>query len=181
LYKANNPSEHVKFTKQYTIVNKVGYKIALIGYIPDYSLDILHKRIAPYKIDDDIDNFTKIVKQINSIEQPDLTIVVAHDKPQRLANKLFKQDVQFLTGGHDHNGRAGIAKSGIPYIQADAFANGYSTATITIKPNKEFICDEKDIEYIPITDDDEKIKLLYDNPENLNNLDKDILNLSHIS
>ena len=181
LYKAENPNEHVEFTKQYTIVNKAGYKIALIGYIPDYSSDILGKRIEPYKIDDNIDNFTKIIKQINNKEQPDVTIVVAHDEPEELANKLSNKDVQFLTGGHVHKGRAGIAKSSIPYIQADAMANGYATATITIMPNKTIVCSEQDVEYIPIANNIEKIKMLYDNQENVNNLDRDILNLSHIA
>ena len=180
LYNADT-NDHVDFTKQYSIVNKAGYKIALIGYIPDYSSDILEKRIAPYKIDDDIDNFTKIVQQVNSEEKPDLTIVVAHDEPKKIANKLSNQDVQFLTGGHDHKARTGIAKSSIPYMQADAFANGYATATITIKPNKEVICDEQDIQYFAIADDDKKIEMLYDNQDNVDSLDKDILNLSHIA
>jgi 2',3'-cyclic-nucleotide 2'-phosphodiesterase (5'-nucleotidase family) len=42
--------ERVPFTRDYVIVEKAGLRVALIGYIPDYSGGIMHEKIAPYAI-----------------------------------------------------------------------------------------------------------------------------------
>ena len=50
LYDAET-KERSAYTKDYVIVEKAGYRIALIGYIPDYSGEIMRSMIEPYAID----------------------------------------------------------------------------------------------------------------------------------
>lgn len=166
------------YTKDYVVVNKANKKIALIGYIPDYSGDILASWIAPYTIDEDLDKFNAKIKEINEKEKPDATIVMAHANPILLADKFDKKDVQLVAGGHDHSFRYGVSKlTGISFIQADSFAKGYSQAVIKFNKENQVSVENPSIVDIVTTNKDN----LYDNDNNKNKLNKEILNLSHVS
>ena len=173
LYSASG-DEKVSFTQDYVIVEKAGYRIALIGYIPDYSNKIMTSKIKDYEIKDDMEEFSALVKEINEKENPDVTIVVAHEYPVDVANALDPDDVDLVTGGHKHDGICGIADSGIPYIQGDCYAKGYSSAVIVI--DSEGNVSIEDLMAVSITEEPE---LLYDTPDNADNFDPDILALSH--
>lgn len=165
--------QHSSYTKDYAIVNKANKRIALIGYVPDYSCDILAQNIAPYTIDEDLDKFIIRIKEINEKEKPDATIVMAHANPIPLADKFDKKDVQLVAGGHDHDFKAGVSKkTSIPFIQADCFAQGYSEAIIKINHDNQVTVEEPNFVDIVSTDDEKLYK------ENSNNLNKEILKLS---
>ena len=124
--------ERVPFTRDYVIVEKAGLRVALIGYIPDYSHTIMHEKIAPYAIHEDLSDLSRRVKEINAAEQPDVTVVMAHAIPVDVAAALSPEDVDLVTGGHKHQGIYGVAESGVPYIQGDCYAKGYASATIVV-------------------------------------------------
>ena len=161
-------------TKDYVIVEKAGYHIALIGYVPDYLNDMASSKSEPYEIHDDLSEFSARIKEINESERPDVTIVVAHDDPVRVADALNHDDVDLVTGGRDHAGISGISESGIPYIQAAERAQGYASATIVIDYNGNVTIE--DPEYTSII---EEPGLLYDTLSNSGNFNSDILALSH--
>ena len=114
--------ERVPFTRDYVIVEKAGLRVALIGYIPDYSHTIMHEKIAPYAIHEDLSDLSRRVKEINAAEQPDVTVVMAHAIPVDVAAALSPEDVDLVTGSHKHQGIYGVAESGVPYIQGDCYA-----------------------------------------------------------
>lgn len=106
LYNANT-NERVEYTRDYTIVKKGGKNIALIGYIPDYSSSIEASKFKGYKIDPDFNKFNKRVKEIKELENPDVTIVLAHEDPSNaeftgVADNVLQEDVDLVTGGHTH-------------------------------------------------------------------------------
>ena len=173
LYSSNNHNRSL-FTKDYVIVEKAGRRIALIGYIPDYSDDIMQSKIEPYELHGDLDEFSQRVKEINEAEKPDVTIVLAHEKPVTVANTLDHEDVDLVAGGHEHAAVFGVADSGIPFIQAENYAKGYACATIVIDPEGNVT-----IEDTRSTSIVEEPELLYDTLSNSGNLDPDILALSH--
>lgn len=173
LYSSNNHNRSL-FTKDYVIVEKAGRRIALIGYIPDYSDDIMQSKIEPYELHGDLDEFSQRVKEINEAEKPDVTIVLAHEKPVTVANALDHEDVDLVAGGHEHAAVFGVADSGIPFIQAENYAKGYACATIVIDPEGNVT-----IEDTRSTSIVEEPELLYDTLSNSGNLDPDILALSH--
>lgn len=165
-----------EFTKDYVIVEKAGYKIALIGYIPDYSGDIMRAKISPYEIQDDLSSLSQRVKEINEAETPDITIVLAHQDPITVAAGLDPEDVDLIAGGHTHAGLYGTADNGIPYIQSDCNAKGYSQATLVISADGTVTIEDQ--LYTSITENSE---LLYDTPENAGNFDEEVLALSHVA
>ena len=166
--------ERVPFTRDYVIVEKAGLRVALIGYIPDYSGTIMYEKIAPYVIKDDLSALSRRVKEINAAEQPDVTIVMAHATPVEVASALSPEDVDLVTGGHKHEGIYGVAESGVPYIQSDCYAKGYASANIVIDGDGTVRIEEP--LYTSITED---IEALFDTPENADHLDPTVLSISH--
>ena len=165
--------ERVDFTRDYVLVEKAGYTIALIGYICDYSSAIIAERIAPYTIEGDYESFSARVEEINALEEPDITVVVAHEEAETVAEALDPEQVDLVVGGHRHKGASGTASNGLAYIQGGYNGQGYATATLVItKAGEVFV---EDCLYTQITQDAE---LLYDTPENAENLDETVLAIS---
>lgn len=173
LYYKNNHSRTL-FTKDYIIVEKAGYRIALIGYIPDYSDEIMTSKAAPYEIHGDLDGFEARVKDINEGEKPDVTIVIAHQDPVIVADALSREDVDIVCGCHAHDGIAGVADNGVPYIRSLNYAQGYASAVIVIDNEGNVTIEEPSC--ISIVEEPEK---LYDTLSNAGEFDPEILKLSH--
>ena len=173
LYYANS-KERVSFAKDYVIVTKAGYRICLIGYIPDFSDDIMYKRIAPYEIKGDLEAFNLRVKEIVEAEKPDATVVLAHDYCVDVAAAMDSEYVDLVAGGHTHMAKYGVSGTGVAYIQGKNYAHGYANATLVFDENGKVTVEEK--AYVSIIEDTSK---LLDKPENAGNFDERILKLSH--
>ena len=169
LYYADS-GERTAFTQDYVVLEKAGYSICLIGYIPDYSNEIMTSKVSSYVINSDLDAFVERVREINEIEQPDVTIVMAHETPEYIADAFTTDEVQLVTGGHVHAGIYGVASSSVTYIQGDTQAKGYASAVIVI--DEAGNVSVEDPNYTCITENPE---LLYDTPENADLLDDDVL------
>ena len=166
--------DRVDFTRDYVIVEKAGARIALIGYVDDYTMTIMADKIAPYDIDADLSAFAARVREINEAEKPDATVVLCHCMPVGVAEALSPEDVDLVCGGHVHDGIYGVAGSGVPYIQANASAQGYASAVIVLGEDGSVRVES--LMYTPITDNKEA---LYDTPENAEALDGAVLAISH--
>ena len=126
--------DRVDFAKDYVIVEKGGKRIALIGYISDFSSQVMTSKIEKYEIDDDIDALIAKIKEVNESENPDVTVVVSFSGASSLAEKLSSDDVDLVTGGHNQasNGSAGISSTGVAYLESACYAQGYVYATIVV-------------------------------------------------
>lgn len=165
--------DRVDFTQDYVIVEKAGYRIALIGYIPDYSMDIMAERIAPYDIDGSLQHLAETVAEINESETPDVTVVMAHAAPEQVAAALDPAQVDLVTGGHSHAGVYGVADSGVTYIQGACQGQGYASATVAI--DAEGNVTVEDPLYTSITADR---TALYNTAENAARLDETVVAIS---
>ena len=175
LYNTTN-DRRTLMTKDYVIVEKAGYRIALIGYIPDYSSEILSSKMTEYKIHDDLGEFAAHVKEINEAEHPDATVVIGHCDPETLANALDPADVDLVCGGHTHKGLCDTASNGITYIQPEKDAQGYARATIVIDNEGNVRIEDqayKSIMEVP--------EFLYDTADNAEYLDPVILDISKVA
>lgn len=166
---------HSSIVKDYVILDKDGVSVAVIGYIPDYSMDIMAAKIAPYDIDPDLDKLNAKIDSVIAAEKPDVVMVLAHASPAYLAKALDPNKVDLVLGGHSHTASFGVADNGIAYIQGNCQAKGYANAKLqynTVTGEAEVLAPN----YISITD---KRDALYDNDENKANLDPDVLAISH--
>jgi len=166
--------DRVEFTRDYVIVEKAGYTVALIGYIPDFSMEIMAEQIAPYDIHGSLAELSARVQEICALEQPDITVVMAHAAPEAVAEAMDPALVDLVTGGHVHRGIAGVAGNGVPYIQGGCQGQGYASATIVIGADGSVSVE--DPAYNEITRDK---TALYDTPENTDRLDDTVLAISH--
>jgi len=160
-------------TKDYVIVEKGGIRIALIGYTPDYSSEILSSKIEEFEFNGDLTEFSNRVKEINEAEQPAVTIVVAHEAADVVANALDPADVDLVTGGHTNDHECGVAGSGVAYIQSYEEATGYGRATLVIDNEGNVMVESPAC--VSIMDNPD---LLYDTLSNADNFDPDIKAIS---
>ena len=166
------------FVKDYVVVDKGGVTVAIVGYIPDYSMDIMAAKIAPYDIDSDVEKLNAKIADVVKAENPDVVVVLAHAGPSGLAKKLNPELVDLVVGGHSHTAAFGTADNGIAYIQGNCQAKGYANAKI------QFNTETKEVTVVAPTyvntTDKTNIKNLYDTEGN-KNLDPEVLAISHAS
>lgn len=177
LYKAGT-TNRADFTKDYVVLDKAGYKVAVIGYIPDYSMDIMAAKINPYDIKPEMDALKAKIAEVNKTEQPDVTVVLAHASPKSLANAMDPAQVDLVLGGHSHSASVGTAENGIAYIQGNCQAKGYATAEICVNPETKEVKVEAP-SYVSTTDKDNQ-KNLYATEGN-DKLDPEVLAISKAS
>lgn len=177
LYDADT-TNRASFVKDYVIVDKAGVKVALVGYIPDYSMDIMTAKIAPYDIDPSIEKLNAKIESIVAAENPDVVVVVAHASPRGLANSVNSELVDLVVGGHSHSISYGVADNGVAYIQGNCQAKGYANAKI------QFNTETKEVtvvnpSYVNTTGRD-NTQNLFDTEGNTK-LDPTVLAISHAS
>ena len=171
-------TNRASFVSDYVIVDKAGVKVALVGYIPDYSMDIMTAKIAPYDIDLSIEKLNAKIESIVAAEDPDVVVVVAHASPRGLANSVNSELVDLVVGGHSHTVSYGVADNGVAYIQGNCQAKGYANAKI------QFNTETKEVtvvnpSYVNTTGRD-NTQNLYDTEGNTK-LDPTVLAISHAS
>ncbi len=166
--------ERVPFTRDYTVVEKAGFRIAVIGYIDDYSDEIMTSKIVPYTIDGSLERLDLLVREVNEKEKPDAVLVLAHAAPQPIAEAMDPDQVDLVLGGHKHGIAADTAENGIPYIQGNCYAQGFASAVLVFGPDGSVSVEE--IQYTDLSEDKEA---LFDTEENLENLDETVLDISY--
>ena len=173
LYDAET-GERVPFTKDWTMIEKAGKRIAVAGYIPDYRGEVMSAKIKPYRIDKDLAKLEARIRDIRENEQPDAVIILAHENPEIVAEAMDPGQVDLVCGGHTHEIRTGTAGNGIPYIQGYCYAYGFASAELTFTSDNTPV-----VENLNYTDIMTEPAQLYDTEENAAYLDPEILEISH--
>ena len=153
--------ERVPFTKDYTVVEKAGLRVAVIGFIPNYRSTIMTARIAPYSIDGDLTKLDALVRKVNEKEKPDATVIVVHDNPTKVAEAMDPTQVDLVVGGHTNDMLAETAPNGIAYIQGGYYGNGFASAVLTVDAGGNVRAEE--LAYTPITTDKDSLLLKEEN------------------
>ncbi len=171
--------DRVAFAKDYVIVEKGGKRIALIGYISDFSSQVMTSKIEAYEIDPDIDALKAKIQEVKEAENPDVTVVVSFAGASSLAEKLDKSEVDLVTGGHNQasTGSAGVSSTGVGYLESACYAQGYVYLTLVID-NKTGEVTVEDAGAKAITGRGVDTSVLLDTGDNPN-LDPTVLAISH--
>lgn len=177
--------KRVNFTKDYVIVekettsidgNKKDAKVAIFGYVDDYSSDIMAEKIAPYKIKED--DLTKLEQEAEKLEQSgeaDASILLVHAGASSIANQLTDGTAfDMVLGGHTHSSSSGVTSKGVPYLQTNNQAQAYGYAELCIDPDTSEVTVERS-KVNNITGDKTK---LYNTEANADDLDANIIKIS---
>jgi 2',3'-cyclic-nucleotide 2'-phosphodiesterase/3'-nucleotidase/5'-nucleotidase len=134
----------------YTIVEKEGKKIAIIGAVDnlDYPASILKSLIANYDFRDAATMINQNAKEIIDGKKADAVVVLAHmgafydEKTKQntgnlvdVTQKLDPKYVNAVFGGHTHQIVTGTASNGIPYGIGYKEGRGYVSLQMTIQAN----------------------------------------------
>ena len=176
----------VEFTQDYVIVDKTSYtasgktmdvKIAIIGYISDYSSSIMASKFTDFMISGSVSAAESLAKSLKNSGQADAAILLAHEDAAELAGKLSSSSAfDLVCGGHSHFGQSG--KSGrTTYIQPGSQAIAYAYAQLSFDSSKNVTVIDASIK--SITADEKEKEHTYDTPANAEYLAPDVLELSH--
>ena len=173
----------MEFTQDYVIVDKTAYtasgktmdvKIAIIGYISDYSSSIMASKFTDFMISGSVSAAESLAKSLKNSGQADAAILLAHEDAAELAGKLSSSSAfDLVCGGHSHFGQSG--KSGrTTYIQPGSQAIAYAYAQLSFDSSKNVSVSNASVE--SVTNDKAHT---YDTTANAAYLAPDVLELSH--
>lgn len=179
--------ESVNFTQDYTIVQKTAVsldgkeetvRIGIIGYVEDYSSDIMASKIAPYIISEEIQKVESQAADLKINGKVDAVVLVTHGGASKIATQLDKDTkVDLVAGGHSHVDVTGTASNGVAYIQPKNAAQSYAYTELCINPTTKEVTVENS-KTVSIVEDK---TTLYDKEENQENLDEAIVNISKLA
>lgn len=164
----------VDFAKPYTVIERSGKKIAVIGWADEYSADIMAERIAPYTISEDASLVNDLAKELKTKGEADAVIVLAHDDAQEAVEKFEAGYIDVLFGGHSHQIKVGTGSNGIPYGQGNREARGFAMATMTIGADNKVSVTVP--EYVDIYENSDQLKYT---EANKGDFDEAILKISN--
>lgn len=164
----------VDFAKPYTVVERSGKKIAIIGWADEYSVDIMAERIAPYTISEDASLVNNLAKELKANGEADAVIVLAHDDASEAVEKFEAGNIDVVFGGHSHQIKVGTGSNGIPYGQGYKEARGFAMATMTIGADKKVSVTTP--EFVDINAEPDKLKY---SDANKGDFDEAVLQISN--
>ena len=181
--KYENAEDYVILNKVATDAggNDINVRIGVIGYAEDYSLTISYDKFTGmgYEIKEDINEVNAIAKNLEESGMCDATILLYHGSAYELAGQLGPDSViDLVMGGHTHKCQKGVTPEGIEYIQPGANGQYYAYARLgfTVQSGQVKFDGVKYKRYEKTIED---VNKLYDLPENADELDMDITNLTH--
>jgi len=177
--------EKVDFTRDYVIVEKNAksldgkekkIKIAILGYINDYSSSINKNAFEGYEIhEEEIAEVEKKARELEESGEADVTVMTCHVCPEQMAPLVGENSVvDLIVCGHNHLTGTGKFSNGVPYILGGCYGQSYATATIAVTEEGDVSIENQ--QYVYIVDDKEQ---LYDNEENRQNFDDAVMDISH--
>ncbi|ABB14599.1 5'-nucleotidase C-terminal domain-containing protein [Carboxydothermus hydrogenoformans] len=161
VYKADNTRP--PFFKPYTIIDKNGIKIGVIGLVStDFPNVIMPAYIAPFKILDPVTTANALIPEVKAAGA-NIVVILAHmgafdstltktDIPDNelinLAKNINGADVIF--GGHTHTIIAGKV-NGIPVAVAQNNGKGFARVTLTLDENNKIV--DSTVSFVSIVND----------------------------
>ncbi|MEG2441570.1 MAG: 5'-nucleotidase C-terminal domain-containing protein, partial [Acetivibrio sp.] len=183
-------NERVNFTKDYVILDKKvkslngvsgTIKVAVFGYVDDYSKDIMAAQIAPYKIDET--KLKEIEDQARKMEDAglvDASVVLAHAGANSIAEEFVTGGpIDLVLGGHTHQSVCGVATNGVAYAQPKNQAQDYAYTEICMDPiTKEIYVENNETKTVYSKTTKE---VLYNTEKNAAELDAEVVKISKIA
>ena len=136
--------DDVDWTDPYTIVERNGIKIGIIGVIgSSLESSISPTIVAPYEFVDTIPVIKKYTKYLRTEQNCDIVVVSAHDNTlginQSIADLSGEYQVDAIFNGHTHTTYAGETRGSdnylLPYVQSGSV--GKNIGKIVLKYNKK--------------------------------------------
>ncbi len=176
--------EKPAIVQDYVIVNKIAVdaegnqkpvKIGVIGYIANYASDIMHAMFtgAGYTVKTDYEALEALAVKLETQLGCDATVVLTHGGASACATGLGSNSVvDLICGGHTHTNQTGSVGD-LDFIQPANQATAYAYAELVFDEGQVSVHDAKTVS---VTNDTSK---LYDTAANADELDPEIVALSH--
>lgn len=136
--------EAVDWADPYTVIERSGLKIGIIGVIGStLESSISPTIVAPFEFTDSVEAIKKYTKELRTEKNCDIVVVSAHDNTlglnQSIADLTGQYQVDAIFNGHTHSTYAGetmgIDNTLLPYVQSGSA--GSNIGKIELKYNRE--------------------------------------------
>ncbi len=170
--------DHVIVTKNAADAdgNVLPVRIGIIGYLDEYSNDILVSKFKDlgYSIDPDINIPEIIAKELEESGQVDATILLCHADAKMVADTLGSDSViDLVLGGHSHKDENDVSANGIPYMEADKYASSYCSLDLAFYKEDDKVIFDSVCNATNHSVSDNALKTLH-TAENSDEIDEDI-------
>ena len=137
-YDVYNKSDDKKvdWVKPYTVVEKGGYKIGVIGEIGKIETSIASNMIKDYYFSPDVYEINSIAKTLKKKEKCDAIFLITHNGPNSGYEKLNSSYINAIFGGHTHE-IVDKTYNNIPYYQNGDKIKGITKFTINLKTKEQ--------------------------------------------
>ncbi|OFT58297.1 hypothetical protein HMPREF3151_05740 [Corynebacterium sp. HMSC05H05] len=155
--------------KPYTVVEKDGVKVALVGTTSNLTKEKSSPaNVAGVEFTDSAEQVNVEAKKIKESGEADLVIALIHDPADTSAPKLNPEYVDFIFGGDDHIKRLELDRDGkVPYAQSHEYGKVVTDIALTYdKAEKKVVkvegkqIDATHLEELGITPDPEVEKIV---------------------
>lgn len=175
----------VDFTQDYVLLDKtavaadgstLSVRIAVVGYVNDYSSSIMASRFAPYQIRSGVYRAENIASALKTQGLADAAILLTHADAGTIAGSLSTNTpFDLVCGGHSHKSQTGVQGS-VAYMQPTSQSAAYVRAELRFDTDKTVSVGTPTL----FTVSNQGGKLL-DTVSNQNELAADVLTVSHLA
>ena len=143
-----NTDELASWCTPYTIIEKLGIKIGIIGIIgSDEESDILPSFVSNYDFTDEVTAIKKYTKILRNDEGCNLVLLLCHcdtsDYNQTLVNLSGEYRIDAIFNGHTHQAYYGDYKrsdsSIVPYVQSGCYGSYIGKVTIMYDKDQDLV------------------------------------------
>lgn len=134
VYNKSNDKK-VDWLDSYTVVEKGGYKIGVIGEIGKIESSIASNMIKDYYFSPNVKEINSIAKKLKQKENCSAVFLITHNGPNSGYEKLNNNYVDAIFGGHTHEVTSKTYNN-IPYYQNGDKIKGITKFTINLKTHE---------------------------------------------
>lgn len=138
---ANENGRHVNdFSDNYTIIEKAGLKVGVIG-VASAESSITSSALEGYTFSENISLVRECVRALEN-EKCDITVLAIHNNYEykftsEIANNFTQSQISGIFGAHTHQfEKETIGSNKIPYLQAGCNSKGYAKMTFSLPTKK---------------------------------------------
>lgn len=180
----------LSYSHDYLIINKVAtdrygneipVRIGVIGFADNFASSVTYDKFGSlgYEAKMDFSIVNNLAKELEDSGKCDATIMLYHGPAKDGANSLGAGTaVDLVMGGHTHISQNNVTDFGLEYIQPGCNVQYYAYAEFSFEvvDGKVHFIDTTYKRYYSVRQD---VNKLYDLPENADELDRDIIDISN--
>ena len=184
----------VSFTHSNRIFEKTAYnsagdavsvKIAVIGFVENWAHSIMKSQFIDkgYSIDENYTEINELATELEENGSCDATILLVHGDSIEVSKKIIENSaetaIDLVLGGHTHQKNVNGKQTNLPYLQGEAYGNGYAYAELAFSLDENGKIKFQNVQNPQIITVDSQKNIRSSENENAGDLDEEIISITN--